>query len=134
MRGPDIPGAMIPRAYFDYIQRRGNPAFRSVFTHNVDDVLSLAALTVHACDRLIFEPAPLDEPLDLYSLGRIFEKAKDWQRSIRFYEMALAGGVDEPIRQRIVGRLAALYRRAEADLFWRHAHPVIGLLVNNSTI
>src|SRR5262249_13510324 len=117
MRGPDIPGAMIPRAYFDYLQRRASVTLRSVFTHNVDDVLSLAALTVHACDRVIFEPAYFDEPMDLYSLGRIFEKSKDWRRSIRMYEMALEGGVDEPTRQRILGRLATLHRRADADLF-----------------
>ena len=112
MRGPDIPGAMIPRAYFDYLQRRGNTTLRSVFTHNVDDVLSLAALTVHACDRVIFEPAYFDEPLDLYSLGRIFEDSDDWRRSIRFYEMALSAGVDEPVRQRVLESLGKLYRRA----------------------
>lgn len=111
MRGPDIPGAMIPRAYFDYLQRRANPTFRSIFTHNVDDVLSLAALTVHACDRVVFQPAPLDEPLDLYSLARIFERSADWNRSIRLYEMARAGGVQEPVQQKILERLAILYRR-----------------------
>ncbi len=51
-RGADIPGSMIPRVYFDYIQRRPNVALTSVFTHNVYDVVSLAALTIHACDRV----------------------------------------------------------------------------------
>lgn len=111
MRGPDIPGSMIPRAYFDYLQRRPSATFRSIFTHNVDDVLSLAALTIHACDRIVFEPAHFDEPLDLYSLGRIFEKSPDWQRSIRLYEMALAGGLAEPARQQVFEKLARLYRR-----------------------
>lgn len=111
MRGPDIPGAMIPRAYFDYLQRRTNAGFRSIFTHNAEDVVSLAALTVHACDRVVFEPAPLDEPLDLYSLGRLFEKSADWKRGVRLYEMALAGGIEEPARQKILERLAILYRR-----------------------
>ncbi|HEY2379916.1 MAG TPA: ribonuclease H-like domain-containing protein [Terriglobia bacterium] len=111
MRGPDIPGAMIPRAYFEYLQRRTNATFRSIFTHNVDDVLSLAALTVHACDRVVFEPAPLDDPLDLYSLARILDKSADSPRSIRLYEMALAGGVEGPAQQKILERLAVLYRR-----------------------
>src|SRR5439155_13124304 len=64
MRGPDVPGAMIPRAYFDYLQQRPSATFRSIFTRNVHDVISLAALTVHACDRVILEPAALDDPLD----------------------------------------------------------------------
>src|SRR5215831_8299550 len=103
---------MIPRAYFDYLQRRPNVTLRSVFTHNVDDVLSLAALTVHACDRVNFEPAALDEPLDLYSLGRVFENSGNWHRSIPLYEMALTGGVNAPARQKIFERLGTLYRRA----------------------
>jgi uncharacterized protein YprB with RNaseH-like and TPR domain len=111
MRGPDIPGAMIPRAYFDYLRRRPSVTLRSVFTHNVDDVLSLAALTVHACDRVNFEPAALDNPMDLYSLGRVFENSSDWRRSIRLYEMALTGGIDGPARQKVLENLVVLYRR-----------------------
>jgi hypothetical protein len=112
MRGPDIPGSMIPRAYFDYLQQRPSAAFRSVFTHNVYDVMSLAALTVHACDRVMMEPAALDDPLDLYSLGRVLESSPDWTKSIRLYEMALAGGVPDPMRQKVLEDLAVMYRRA----------------------
>ena len=65
-RGPDIPGAMIPRAYFNYLEHRPAPALESVFTHNVHDVISLAALTIRACDRVTLEPAALDDPLDLF--------------------------------------------------------------------
>jgi uncharacterized protein YprB with RNaseH-like and TPR domain len=112
MRGPDIPGALIPRAYFDYLQRRPNTTLRSVFNHNGDDVLSLAALTVAACDRVTLEPAALDEPLDLYSLGRVFEKTENWRRSIRLYEMAREGVPAGPMRQKILESLAVIYRRA----------------------
>jgi uncharacterized protein YprB with RNaseH-like and TPR domain len=112
MRGPDIPGAMIPRAYFDYLQRRPNTTLRSVFTHNGDDVLSLAALTVAACDRVLLEPASLDEPLDLYSLGRVFEKTENWRRGIGLYEMALDGVASGPGRQKILESLAVISRRA----------------------
>jgi hypothetical protein len=112
MRGPDIPGALIPRAYFDYLQRRPNTTLRSVFTHNGDDVLSLAALTVAACDRVILEPAALDEPLDLYSLGRVYEKTENWRRAVGLYEMALEGVVAGPMRQKILESLAVIYRRA----------------------
>src|SRR5215475_9131845 len=111
-RGPDIPGAMIPRAYFNYLERRPAPALESVFTHNVHDVVSLAALTVHACDRVILEPATFDDPLDLYSLARVFENSSDWRRGRRLYEMALAGGLPEPIRRRAVENLSVAYRRA----------------------
>jgi uncharacterized protein len=111
MRGPDIPGAMIPRAYFDYLQRRPAP-LECVFTHNVHDVVSLGALTVHACDRVTLEPAAFDDALDLYSLARVIENSPEWCRSLRLYEMALAGGLPEPIRQKALENLAVGYRRA----------------------
>jgi uncharacterized protein YprB with RNaseH-like and TPR domain len=112
VRGPDVPGAMIPRAYFDYLQSRPSVTLKSVFSHNVYDVISLAALTVHACDRVTLEPAALDEVLDLYSLARILENSADWRRSIRLYEMAIAGGLAEPTRQKALESLSISYRRA----------------------
>jgi uncharacterized protein YprB with RNaseH-like and TPR domain len=112
MRGPDVPGAMIPRAYFDYLQRRPAAMLRSVFTHNVHDVVSLAALTVHACDRVTLEPAALDDSLDLYSLARLLETSPEWRRSIRLYEMAVSGGLPEPIRRKALENLSVIFRRA----------------------
>jgi uncharacterized protein YprB with RNaseH-like and TPR domain len=111
LRGPDIPGAMIPRVYFDYLQRRPAPALESIFTHNVHDVVSLAALTIHACDRVTFEPASLDDPLDLYSLARIFDNSTEWRRSMRLYEMAIDGGLPEPVRLKALENLAVACRR-----------------------
>jgi len=112
MRGPDVPGSMIPRVYFDYLERRPAPLLEPVFTHNIYDVLSLAALTVHACDRVTLEPAALDEPLDLFSLARLIENSSDWRRSSRLYEMALAGGLPEPVRKKALENFAVTCRRA----------------------
>jgi uncharacterized protein YprB with RNaseH-like and TPR domain len=112
LRGPDIPGAMIPRVYFEYLKLRTSPALPSIFTHNVHDVVSLAALTVHACDRVTMEPAELDDPLDLYSLSRVIENSADWRRSTRLYEMAIAGGLPEPTRRKALENLSVIYRRA----------------------
>ena len=111
-RGPDIPGAMIPRAYFDYIQQKRSPALPSVFTHNAHDVVSLAALTIQACDRVTLEPAALDDPLDLYSLSRVLESSTDWRRAIPLYEMAIAGGLPEPARRKALENLSIVCRRA----------------------
>jgi uncharacterized protein len=111
-RGPDIPGAMIPRAYFEYVQHRTSPSLKPVFTHNVHDVVSLAALTVHACDRVTLEPAKLDDPLDLFSLSRVMENSTDWRRSIRLYEMAIAGGLPEPTRRKALENLSVVCRRS----------------------
>jgi hypothetical protein len=112
LRGPDIPGAMIPRTYFDFLQRRSFAAISSVLKHNVDDVVSLAALTVCACDRVTGEPVALDNPLDLYSLARIMENTSEWSRAIRFYELAIQGGLSDPMLFKARENLAILSRRA----------------------
>jgi uncharacterized protein YprB with RNaseH-like and TPR domain len=126
LRGPDIPGAMIPRAYFDYLQQRPTPALQSVFTHNAQDVVSLAALTVHACDRVLLDPAALDDPLDLYSLARVLERSSEWRRSAGLYEMALRGGLPEPVRKKALEDLVIVYRRAtEHDRSLELCHELI---------
>ena len=112
LRGPDVPGSMIPRAYFDYLLHGSSPALQSVFKHNIHDVVSLAALTVAACDRVTAEPASFDDPLDLYSLARILENTAEWNRAAILYEMALAGGLPESVRIKAIENLIVIYRRA----------------------
>ncbi len=110
-RGPDIPGSMIPRAYFDYLRSSDASILKNVFSHNVYDVLSLAALMVQASDQVVREPAPIDEALNLYSLGRIFDGARDRSKSMRCYELALESPLPAEVRVRILERLTVLYRR-----------------------
>src|SRR5207248_4396612 len=80
LRGPDVPGAMIPRVYFDFVNHGSSPELTGVFTHNIYDVISLAAMTVSACDRVTEEPAAFDNPSDLYSLARILENTAERKR------------------------------------------------------
>ncbi len=112
LRGRDVPGARIPRVYFDFVNYGMSPDLRGVFTHNVYDVISLAALTVCACDRVVDEPALLDNPLDLYSLSRILENSLEWKRCQTLYEKALEAGLPEPIHTRAAENLAVIYRRS----------------------
>src|SRR5688572_1953172 len=112
LRGPDIPGSMIPRTYFDYLNGRGSSVMRAVLKHNIDDVLSLAALTVCACDRVVREPAALDSPPDLYSLARVMENTSEWGNAVDLYEKALSGSLPEALSFKARESLAVLSRRA----------------------
>jgi uncharacterized protein YprB with RNaseH-like and TPR domain len=112
LRGHDIPGGMIPQAYFEFLQGRGSVVMNAVLKHNIHDVLSLAALTICACDRVVREPAALDGPLDLYSLARIMENTSEWKSAIDLYEMALRGGLPEAVLLKARENLAVLSRRA----------------------
>ena len=70
-RHGDIPGEEIPRTYFNFV-RGGDPRrLISIFSHNADDILSLAALTGKVVERLgKVAPEELD-PVEVYSLGRM---------------------------------------------------------------
>ena len=111
IRGPDIHGSMIPRAYFDYLNHFDAARLASVFSHNVYDILSLAGLTIHACDRVVTEPAPLDDALDVYSLGKMFDRVRNRPKAIECYELALRSVLPTILGVRALERLSILYRR-----------------------
>ncbi len=121
-REDDVPGALIPGLYFDFVRTRDASRIFRVFTHNCDDILSLAALTVQASD-LIDETTPAEHPLDHYSLGRIFEKAAQPERSIEHYNRVLESGISGLARRRTLHQLALQHKRRgevdEAVVLWK---------------
>ena len=63
-RDDDLPGALIPSAYFDYLRRKQPGALPRIFEHNRHDILSLAALTGWVAGAVARAPVP-----DLASRG-----------------------------------------------------------------
>ena len=112
LRGPDIPGGMIPQTYFDFLKGKGVSVMASVLKHNLHDIVSLAALTVCACDRVSGIPAELDDPLDVYSLARVMEHTTEWMRAVDYYELALRGELPQPFHSKARENLVVLSRRA----------------------
>lgn len=85
LRGPDVHGSRIPAAYFEFLRSGWTGTLNRVFTHNAYDILSLAALTILAAARVVSEPAPLDDPRDVYSLARVLDSSASVDRSVRYY-------------------------------------------------
>ena len=112
LRGSDIPGARIPQTYFDYVRKGRTGLLRRVFSHNVYDILSLAALAIEATDRVIRAPVAHEDPRDLYSLARVFDRGTERSRSTRYYELALEDTLPDKLRMRTLERLSVLYRRS----------------------
>jgi uncharacterized protein len=108
-RHGDLPGADIPRLYFDYVRRRDARAMARIFRHNRTDVVSLAALTVLACQWVEEERA--DDPRDVLSLARVLERAGRMERSEAQYRRALATARGDDRLESLV-RLAARRQRA----------------------
>jgi len=109
LRVGDVPGEQIPQIYFDYVRRRDARALARVFEHNRQDIVSLAALAVLACQWV--EEGRAEDPRDVYSLARVLERARLYERSDAEYRRALA--LDPgPLRGAALMRLAARARRA----------------------
>ena len=123
-RDDDLPGALIPTVYFEYLRRKRPDELPRVFEHNRHDILSLAALTGWVADAVVRAPIPELEPEALAGLGRLLELTEP-ERSLACYRMALDSGLPTPSRERLLLRLAqAEKRRArwdEARALWEAA-------------
>jgi len=120
----DLPGALIPSVYFEYLRRKAPGELPRVFEHNRHDILSLAALAGRVADAVARAPGPEFGVEELAGLGRLWE-AVDPDRGEACYRMALAGGLPSPARERVLGRLAwREKRRARWDasrVLWEEA-------------
>jgi hypothetical protein len=109
-RGEDVPAALIPLMYFDFVRYRRAAPLARVFAHNRDDVLSLATLLGWFGWALRHAPEPPLAPLDLAGVGRLCERL-DADRAAAYYRRALAAGLDGLIGQRVRLRLAEWEKR-----------------------
>ena len=125
-RQGDVPSNLVPQIYFDYLRYGITDPLRGVFYHNVQDILSLAALTALA--GRVFE-----DPLhhggqhgeDLYSLGRLYLHLGRSDRAETVLRGALDANLPEGLRPAAFRHLSFHYKRQErwdeaVDL-WRRA-------------
>jgi uncharacterized protein YprB with RNaseH-like and TPR domain len=105
----DIPGEQIPAIYFDYVRRRDARALKRIFDHNRQDIVSLAALAILACQWV--EEGRAEDPRDVVSLARVLERAQLYDRSEAEYKRALECA-EGPLRRQALLRLAFRAKRA----------------------
>jgi len=108
-REDDVPGALIPTLYFDFLRSRRAAPLARVFDHNRHDVLSLVAL-LGWFGRALATPDHLGAE-DLAGLGRLWEPV-DLEQALACYRAALGGDLAGPIAHRVRLRLARWEKRA----------------------
>jgi hypothetical protein len=95
-RSEDIPSAEVPLRYFQYIRNGDFSLIDPILYHNQEDLLSLLGLVVAGAvlvERNREAAARGDgDPMDLYGVARLFERAGDAATSAALLEKALAGG------------------------------------------
>jgi uncharacterized protein YprB with RNaseH-like and TPR domain len=121
-RDDDIPGAFIPERYFEYLRRKDGRLMVQVLEHNLQDIVSLAALTGEAL-AMVAQPGALPEDaFDVLSLGRVLERAELDERSEEAYRAIAETGtgrarVDATVR--LAYRAKARKHHDEAERLWR---------------
>lgn len=120
-RSEDIPSAEIPFRYFDYLRSGDFSLIEPILYHNQEDILSLLGLLIQAAK--MFQETREEEPeefdaMDMFGVGKIYENAGDLERSLNFFERALAGDLPQELVGIIKKKLSVHFKR-NAD--WERA-------------
>lgn len=99
-REDDVPGALIPSLYFDFLRGGRAAPLARVFAHNRHDVLSLVTLLGWFGRALGDGSAIALAPCELAGMGRLLERI-DSERGAAFYRAALGAGLDGPEAHRV---------------------------------
>jgi uncharacterized protein YprB with RNaseH-like and TPR domain len=133
----DVPGALIPQMYLDYLRTRDPGDMRRVIYHNAMDILSMATLGAHLLEAFAtpLEAGPArasasppaaeagaQQPEVVLRLGNWHEDNGRAQAAETAYRLALSGKLSLDDRRQGLMRLAALLkrqnRRDEAAALW----------------
>jgi uncharacterized protein YprB with RNaseH-like and TPR domain len=109
-RGEDIPSEDIPLVYFDFLRSGDASGLAAVFRHNRSDVLLLPILLKEICGAVRDVGYRGLEPVDLLSIGKVYDSMKRRDKTLPFYAEALRGlqGEDRTVA---ACRLGMAYKR-----------------------
>jgi uncharacterized protein YprB with RNaseH-like and TPR domain len=110
-RGEDMPGHMIPGAWFDYLRTGHGATLAAAFRHNEIDVVSMLALFGRVGAILSDPVAAAAAPADRVGTARLLLELRESERAQRCLEVGLAQ-VDEEEGRPIRRMLGHMYRRA----------------------
>ncbi len=106
-RRGDIPGEEIPAVYFDYLRRGDTSRLKTVFEHNVIDVLSMVALLCRIIKTV--EQTQIDHPADYLSLGNLYRETGRVDKAVECFEDAINGGGAAAVKAR--WQLSLIYKQ-----------------------
>ena len=133
-RTSDIPGSLIPDAYFHYLRKRDPAIIAPVLEHNARDIVSL----VRVADRVAVAVlaarsgrAPDHAPA-AYALARSFERTGELDAAFACYESAYYDG-DNDLRVKLALAFARqLERRADVERALRMMETLLELGLGSS--
>jgi uncharacterized protein YprB with RNaseH-like and TPR domain len=115
-REGDVPGALIPYLYFEYLRTQRAARLLPVFHHNATDILTLACLT--GIVPLAFkdpENLPFRHGSEIAGIARWLRQAGDLEQARRLFRRAISAEMPDDLMFRTLWDLAALERKLDAE-------------------
>jgi len=115
-REGDVPGALIPYIYFEYVRTGEMARLLPVFHHNVLDIVTLACLT-GIVPFAFHDPAntPLKHGAELASVGRWLREAGELEQARLLFRRAIETSLRDDVLFRTLWDLAVLERKLGCD-------------------
>ena len=106
----DIPSQLVPEVYYQYLQRGYSELLEFVFEHNVQDIASLAGLTL-LLENALKCPADYNELAGyiFFAQGQLHQKNKLIDDAKRFYELAMKADLEPKIFAKLCVELSRIY-------------------------
>jgi len=111
-RQGDIPGALIPYVYFEYLRTRHAARMLPVFHHNATDILTLACLT-GIVPYAFKDPAsaPLKHGAEMAGIARWLSAAGELEQSISLFRRAVDAGLPDDLQFKTLWDIGVLERK-----------------------
>lgn len=91
-REDDLPGALVPQTYFQYLKDGCFAPMERILEHNKQDIVSLAQLFFFLCKQ-VSVPEAIQNGEDLFSLARALEKKGEQEQALRCYKLSSSNGM-----------------------------------------
>ncbi|HYP05186.1 MAG TPA: ribonuclease H-like domain-containing protein [Bryobacteraceae bacterium] len=111
-REGDLPGAMIPYVYFEYLRKKEASRIVPILHHNAIDILTLACLTA-IVPRAFQSPeeAPLTHGAEMVGLARWLCRCEQHDKALTLFRRALDKGLRDELMFRTMWDVARLERK-----------------------
>jgi uncharacterized protein YprB with RNaseH-like and TPR domain len=115
-RHGDMPGALIPYVYFEYLRTRQAARMLPVFHHNSIDILTLACLT-GIVPYAFKNPAdaPLRHGAEMAGLARWLRQAGETEQAVKLFRRAIEAGLPDDLLFRTMWDIGILERKLGGD-------------------
>ena len=112
----DIPGAMIPYVYFEYLRTKWIERLVPVFHHNATDILTLACLT-GIVPNAFKDESSRSNAAELTGIARWLMEAGETERALLLFRRAVEAGLRDELLFRTLWDIAKLDPSASKEIW-----------------